>query len=135
LANRLILIPPASEPLLPLDWVETARNENAHLITGLHSRREMVAAMLELLEAHGGATPRASDDLTGDVHALGLCYLLVELLTRLMRNMSHVDELRLQKAAVGASEAALAGDDATAREHLREAFEALTEARERYYPV
>src|SRR6476646_399742 len=76
-----------------------------------------------------------SPDLAGDFMALGTCYLQMELLTRKMRHFSNLDEVHLQREAVGAAEAALAGDETTARNRLRSCCEVLMEARERFYPV
>ena len=82
----------------------------------------------------GGAVADESD-LTGDFLALGFAYLQIELLTRKMRHFSNLDEVHLQREAVAAAEAALAGDADTARTRLRACFEALAQARERFYPV
>lgn len=52
--------------------------------------------------------------------------------------MGHVDCLdgeNLAREALGAARAWCAGDHAAARNHLRGAFELLTQARERFYPV
>jgi alpha-mannosidase len=52
-----------------------------------------------------------------------------------MRYASQVDQVRFQASATSAAEAALAGEAATAREHLGQCYDALAESRKFYYPV
>ncbi|MCR4415150.1 MAG: hypothetical protein NUV77_22240, partial [Thermoguttaceae bacterium] len=73
--------------------------------------------------------------LAQDFLALGYCHLEVELLTRQLRYMSNLDEIRFRESLVAAAQAAVQRDDAGAREHLRGAFDRLIEAREYFYPV
>jgi alpha-mannosidase len=130
-ADRLFVIPAPSEPLLVAGWVSRAQDERACVVRKTRSRDEIVAAALAKLPD----APPVDSDLAGDFLALGLCYLLVELLTRQMRYMSNIDEIHLRNQAVAAATAACEGRDDEAREKLRTCFEVLTEARERFYPV
>ncbi|MFM8580099.1 MAG: hypothetical protein ACKOFW_01200, partial [Planctomycetaceae bacterium] len=74
-------------------------------------------------------------ELVADFHALGFCHLQIELLTRKMRNYGSLDEALLRREAVAAAEAALAHDHDAFRARLKECFEVLREARDRFYPV
>lgn len=132
LAGRLVVVPAVSESLLLAGWVSRASAEGAHVVRKLTRRDEIVAALLGAANRDAGAV---SAELAADFHALGLCYLLVELLTRQMRYMSNVDEVHLQNETVAGARAAVAHDEPDARRHLRNCFEVLTEARERFYPV
>ncbi len=49
--------------------------------------------------------------------------------------MSNIDEVHLQNEVLAAAQAAIANDQETARTHLRQCFDVLIEARERFYPV
>lgn len=130
--RRLLIVPTSAVGWLPCGWAErVAAETNSQVITGLSERR----AMLEQALAPLAGTYQVDSDLADDFLALGTCYLLIELLTRKMRNFGSLDEVHLQREAVAAAEAALAGDETTARSHLRACFEVLTEARERFYPV
>jgi alpha-mannosidase len=132
LAGRLIVVPEASESLLLAGWPARAKSEGAHLVRRLFDRRQIVAAALEPLDGgDGGVEPALADDFL----AFGTGYLLTELLTRQMRYMSNIDEVQLANELRAAATAALAHDGDQSREHLRHAFEVLTEARERFYPV
>ncbi len=132
LAGRLVVVPQPSEPLLLAGWAARAESSGACVIRKTHRRDEMLAKALAAVDGgDGGVDP----ELAADFLALGLCYLLVELLTRQMRYMSNVDEIHLKNEALAAARAALAGDAETARNRLRNCFDVLTEARERFYPV
>ncbi len=131
-AERLFVVPSASEPLLTSSWPTLAQDQGACVVRKLDSREAIVAAALADL----GADARdLGPEIVADFHALGLSYLHVELLTRQMRYMSHVDEPGLARASVAAAKATVAGDEESARSHLQAAFDILTEARQRFYPV
>lgn len=129
--NCLILVPPPSVDWVPHGWGERARREGSHVVTGVTERQELLQACLQPLEE----TPDVDPDLAADFIAFGLCYLHSELLTRHMRNFSHVDEVHLQREAVAAAKAAVQNDRVAAETHLRYCYEMLLETRERYYPV
>ncbi|HUY36826.1 MAG TPA: hypothetical protein VMV69_29170 [Pirellulales bacterium] len=132
LAGRLVVVPQASEALLLAGWASRAQTEGACVVRKLQRRAEIVSAALEHLD---GGPDQVDEGLAADFLALGLGYLLVELLTRQMRYMSHIDEIHLRNEAVAAARAAVAEQGDTARDHLRNCFDVLTEARERFYPV
>ena len=75
------------------------------------------------------------EELVADFLALGTCWLLIELLTRRMRQYGNIDEMRFFQRVQLAAKAAIADDKDTAATHLRGCFEMLLEARERFYPV
>lgn len=149
LENRLMLVPTAANDWIPGGWTDRARLEGAVVIDGLESREEIaVAALAPLLEqapeeqnaaeentSETTATPEIDADLVADFYALGLCWLQMELLTRHMHHFGSMDDINLEQEAVAAAQAALANDDEAAKRHLRNAFESLLEARERFYPV
>ncbi|MFQ5734065.1 MAG: hypothetical protein ACE5KM_19170 [Planctomycetaceae bacterium] len=136
LENRLVVIPKAAEEWLPGGWAGFARNQGATVVEGLKDRQEMLAAVLGPLESPSPAQGKEIDaDLVADFLALGTCYLQLELLTTHMHHFSNLDEAQLQREAVAAAEAAVAGDETGARAHLTNCFEAMQEARERFYPV
>src|SRR5262249_31019329 len=129
--KRLVLFPKSCESWVPPGWAERVAGEGCTVVRGLAERAAMLAAAL----APWGGEVADPFDLAGDFLALGFAYLEIELLTRKMRHFSNLDEVHLQREAVAAAEAALAGDAETARTRLSACFEALAEARERFYPV
>src|SRR5262245_46959447 len=129
--KRLILLPKSCESWVPGGWAEKVSGAGCTVVRGFSQRSEMLAAAL----APWGGSIADDHDLTGDFLALGFAYLEIELLTRKMRHFSNLDEVHLQREAVAAAEAALAGDAETARTRLAACFEALAQARERFYPV
>lgn len=128
--RRLIFLPTNCEGWIPSGWAERVASEGCTVVRGLSDRAEMAAAALAPLERSA-----CDPELAADFMALGFCYLQIELLTRKMRHFSNLDEVHLQREAVAAAEAALAGDHETARTRLKACFEMLVESRERFYPV
>lgn len=150
--ERLIIIPPTCDERVSPEWIDRARAEEGIVITGVSKRSELVAAVLEPLDrpepvasdAPEEATenaiapippPQVSAELVADFLALGSCHLQIELLTRRMHHFTNLDEAHLKREAIAAADAALDDDEAAARTHLRNCFEILLEARERFYPV
>ena len=88
-----------------------------------------------LRRLEGTATSEIDADLVADFFSLGTCWLLIELLTRKMRQFGNIDESRFFQKAQAGAKAALADDRETAETYLRACFEILLEARERFYPV
>ncbi|MCY2963824.1 MAG: hypothetical protein NT069_09295, partial [Planctomycetota bacterium] len=129
--KRLILVPTHCEGWLPGGWAERVVDEGCVVIRNLSDRAEILAQALAPL----GDIATVDADLAADFLALGFTHLQIELLTRKMRNFSSLDETHLRREAVAAAEAAVAGENDTARVHLKECFEILVEARERFYPV
>lgn len=137
--NRLIIAPECCHDWLPHGWAEQTRQAGGVVLENLSDREEMLTAALDPIrsdeqdEQDGQVTVDA--ELAADFLALGFCYLQTELLARHMRHFSNLDEVHLQREASAAAQAAVAGDDAIARNHLRSCFELLADSRERFYPV
>lgn len=129
--QRLIFVPTHCEGWIPSGWADRVAGEGCVIIRQLALRPQILAAALAPLDP----VPSVDPELIADFLALGFCHLQIELLTRKMRNFSNLDEVHLRREAVTAAEAAVAGDTETARTRLRECFQVLTEARERFYPV
>ncbi|MGC3970122.1 MAG: hypothetical protein QM775_23180 [Pirellulales bacterium] len=128
---RIIVVPQVCDALLLTGWPTRAKAEGAKLVRKMSKRADVVAACLAVLDKPS----TVPDDLVADFYALGTGYLLVELLTRQMRYMSNLDEVRFQTEAQDAARAAVENRLDDASQHLKNAFEALYEARERFYPV
>lgn len=131
-SGRLLVIPEASESLLQAGWADRVEGEGAVVVRKKRTRAEIVSQALAPL--NGRAQP-IDEGLAGSFHALGLCYLLVELLTRQMRYMSNVDEIHLRNETLAAATATIEGNSDIAEERLKNCFRTLTEARERFYPT
>ena len=129
--GRLILIPTGCDETATSEWMQAAQSAGSCVVRGQHERKEMVAAALALLPE----VPAIDEDLAADFLALGTTWLLVELLTRHMRNFGSMDEVRMKDEILAAARAAAAQDSELAKLHLKHAFELLLECRERFYPV
>ena len=159
--GQLIFVPTVCDDWLPHGWADEARQAGATVVSGLHDRQEMIAVALKVVEGDQDLTAPADSvaadegaedvsvvdveaslvpqpveaELVGDFLALGTCWLLIELLTRRMRQFGNIEESRFFQRVHSAAKAAVADDCETARTHLRACFEMLLEARERFYPV
>ncbi|WP_437194425.1 hypothetical protein [Planctomicrobium sp. SH527] len=129
--GSLVIIPTASDDMMPGGWITQARLAGAIVISEEHDRTEMMKRAVAPLKLEAPVDP----DLVADFMALGSCYLQLELLTRRMRNYSNFDELRMHVEAVAAAKAAVSNDREAAKKHLTNCFEMLLESRERFYPV
>ncbi|GIX04227.1 MAG: hypothetical protein KatS3mg114_0096 [Planctomycetaceae bacterium] len=129
-SSMTVVIPTASEGWLPHEWAEQARLSGARVVHAVQERRQLCEQLVP-----PGVNLLWDEEHVQDCCALGTCWLLLELLSRQMRNFGNIDELRLQNRAVAAAQAIVASDSPTAQAHLQAAFELLLEARERFYPV
>jgi alpha-mannosidase len=131
LTDVLVLIPPTSEETVPAGWIDDARLAGATVVVGVSDRVLLTRAVLEPL----GASGPIDDELVADFFALGLAKVMVEVLSRRMHHYESFDDGHLQREAIAAAEAAVAGNVEAARAHIKNCFDTLTEARERFYPV
>jgi alpha-mannosidase len=132
-AGAIVVVPTVAELDLSDDFKQRVAEANAHLISGIVNRNEIVSRALSTMETIAPAVTHPS--LVDDFYALGLAFLLTELLTRRMRYMSRIDETAFQEKVVAAATAASNDDTAGASESLTRAFEILMEARAHFYPV
>jgi alpha-mannosidase len=135
LEGRLLVVPPSSESWLPSDFVERT-SEALAVVRGHEDRPALVNQLLEAAQVPPlelNADTQA--DTVADFFALGFCRLMVELLTRVMRYTTTIDETRLQADSLAAIEAALAHDTIEQEACLRRAFDLLCESRRYFFPV
>lgn len=109
-------------------WIGSLCTAGSRFVRHVADRDAIVAAC-------GVAGPPCTMGLTADFHALGLAWLLGELLARRMRSATGLETNGFHESVVAAARAAVAGDDDVARSGLREAFGCLEASRSHYYPV
>ncbi|NDC53488.1 MAG: hypothetical protein EBZ74_04155, partial [Planctomycetia bacterium] len=132
-ATLLGIVPPACDERFAA-LLDMAGLAGSRFVRQVASRDGIVQAAAAALAGAGVAVAGAA--LPGaDFHALGLAWLLAELLARRMRSETGIDAAAFNAAVVAAAGAAVAGDEASAREGLRECFATLEATRSRYYPV
>jgi alpha-mannosidase len=137
LKEAVVLIPQQCKSLVPEHWIDEAREAGAILIDQFETFDDLLPQLLKLVEPD----PRFTSDepideqLVDDLFALGLGYLLIELLTRQLRYMSSLDDTQYDTTAICAAEAIMRRDGESARDRLQAGFDLLTEAREYFYPV
>ncbi|NMC20013.1 MAG: hypothetical protein GYA33_06280 [Thermogutta sp.] len=130
--NALIALPTVSETCLPASWMENLNPEKVILLRNFKDqpelRRQMEAAWPE-------PWPQFEESILQQFFALGFAHLQAELMTRQLRYMSNLDEIRFRESALKAAEAACCGEPDKVRSHLQRAFDLLSESREYFYPV
>jgi len=113
------------------EMIDAAGMAGSCWVRGVRGRKAIVEAALGEL---GTAAP-APMPLAEDFHALGLAWLLAELLARRMRSSTALAASDFADAVVAAARAATEGNEPAAREKLRECFGILDATRAQYYPV
>jgi alpha-mannosidase len=134
LGTRLVVLPRVCGQDLPGSWPDEARSRGSLLVEAgdRPCRDALVEQAVNLIGC--GMKPLPAGALA-DFYCLGLCHLLVELLTIQMRYSSLIDEELFSKHLLAAAEAALELDEETAREKLAVCFDALHQSRCHFYPV
>lgn len=112
--------------------VDASALDAAEWVRGISGREALVAAAAA---AAGAEAAAAAEPLAADFHALGLAWLLADLLARRMRSEMDLESTGFDDAVVEAARLAVAGDLDGARSQLRECFGALEASRGHYYPV
>jgi len=113
------------------ELIDTAGMAGSRWVRGVHGR----SAIVETAVAELGAAAPAAVPLADDFHALGLAWLLAELLARRMRSSTALGGSDFADAVLAAARAAMEGNEPLAREKLRECFGILEATRAQYYPV
>jgi alpha-mannosidase len=135
-AERLMILPTTSGCDLPSGYAVKVKQGGGILLRKLKTREELVAAALAALPVEDQTIEQVTQPvLVDEFYALGMAYLWTELLTRRMRYMSLLDEVRFQTDVAAAATASVRGDEATARSHLDGALDQLLQSRNHFYPV
>ncbi len=129
--RSIAIVPTNCESWLATGWADRVTAGGGLVIRGLSER----SALVSEIEQRLGEGRTVDPELAADFYALGHAWLQIELLTRKMRHFSNIDEVYLQREAVAAAEAALAGDRETMSARLTQCFETLLEQRQRFYAV
>ena len=154
-ANQLFVVPPICDGWMPHEWSERTREAGGFVISGASSREEYLTHVHTLLATELQKSDTTDQDLEEvsqrtesdsledgeqyvlqeDFLAFGICWLMIELLTRKMHYYSSLDDSSIERDTISAADASRAGDETATRTHLKAAFETLLESREHFYPV
>lgn len=135
-ADEARLVSAGARELLPSGHETQAADAGTVLVDGLFHREAQVVALRERL----GAMAEPPDDperkaLALDFLALGTLKWWLRDLTIAMGHADCLDVVSLTREVLAGARAWAAGDWPTASNRLRAAFEIMTQARERFYPV
>lgn len=130
-SGQLILVPDACRALLPSSWLQQAESSGARVIIGTGTRSQLLGLLMAALPSDSGRTAAPAE--ADGFYAAGLARLYLDMLTAYMSHTSTLDEDHLRKEVLAAAAAAMVADLVTRDDHLRAAFQLITEARERLY--
>lgn len=133
-ALEVRLIAAGSAGRLPPDFRVMAADVGAMVIEGENDRPAMVRQILGCIPEDGEAVPD-EDRVVEDFLALGAAWWWLRDLTTAMGHADSLDHESLRREVLHGARSWRSGDTATATNRLRAAFEMLTQARERFYPV
>ena len=131
-AQSVVIVPQDSLDWLGHDWQEKLESCRSLVISDCEQREDYLRAVETAFASSGSTVP---DEITRDFLALGTNHLLLMLLSRRMHHFGDPDSYLLETEAFAAAAAAVSGDTALAREHLRRCFECLQDCREQFYPL
>jgi hypothetical protein len=130
-SDQPILIPPCCESFLYEDWFKQQEENHTVLIRNLTNHDEILTKLFTCakIENHG-----FDAEYVTDFFALGTVYFLIDLLVRQMHYMSMLDDSQLTSQIFDSLKAYRKGEIETAKDHLRQAFEAICQSKEYFYP-
>ena len=131
LAGAIGIVPESVEERFAAH-VDASALDAAAWVRGVSGREAIASAAASV---SGQPPSAAADPLVADFHAVGLAWLLADLLARRMRSEIDLAAAGFDEAVVEAARAAVAGDLTLARSRLAECFGALEASRSHYYPV
>jgi alpha-mannosidase len=123
---------------LPSGYQTQAEDAGAILLEGGTDRLELVRQLCERLDLPGPVRDVEDEGLTtaaNDFLALGTAHWMLRDLTIAMGHADGLDAESLSREVLAGARAWSQGDHPAATNRLRAAFELLTQARERFYPV
>jgi alpha-mannosidase len=123
-----------AEERLPSGYRTGAEDFGAAVIDGETDRMTLARRILDRIEP-GGSLGDESDPLVLDFFALGTARWMLRDLTTAMGHLDCLDTASLARETLAGARAWQSGDRTAAQSRLRAAFELLTQARERFYPV
>jgi alpha-mannosidase len=131
-AGRFVAVPSVSSALISDETIARMAQEGGICLRVGVSRDDLLSQVLPKIDR---GEIFVDPELVADFHALGYCYLQIELLTRRMRYSSGLSQTNFAEILADAAQGALNSDGEAARAKLRSCFDQLTQEREHYYAV
>lgn len=138
LASSVAIVPAAFDHRFDVSSHEAVAHDQAQIVTSAvrHlSRVEEIAAEAAVVLGVRDRIEAVSESIVEDFYAVGLAWLLAELLSRRMRSQSMPDREEFAEELIAAARSAMEGDRDTAESHLDACHRHLETARAHYYPV
>ncbi len=129
------VVPQGAMPLLDEGHRMNAEAVGLPVIEGALNRLSLAAEILLRIDPQAPAPTDDADPLVLDFLALGSARWMLRDLTIAMGHVDCLDLDNLTREVLAGAKSWAAGDFATSKNRLRAAFELLTQARERFYPM
>jgi alpha-mannosidase len=133
--NEVRLLAAGTSERLPSGYRTQAADAGTILIEAGADRPGLVREILARIGLPAGAEERTEEAAALDYHALGTARWWIRDLTIAMGHADVLDAESLTREVLAGATAWESGDAPAATNRLRAAFELLTQARERFYPV
>ena len=128
--RHVIVVPPCAEYLVSKTWLKKSEEEGAVVVRDVADRDDILKILSKKLNLELN-----SDLATESFHAVGLCCLMEELLTRKLRYMSNLDTLSFKRRIVDAAVAHMASNEEEREKQLQKAFDLLASSKEYFFPT
>ncbi len=133
-SNAIVFIPTISVEQLPTGFADRLKEQESIAIRAMTCRDAINEKVLSAI----GLDPtesRITHELCQDFFALGYVYLQVQLMARMLRYTSYLDDVQFENLLVKAAKCFVEQDDAGAQDQLSKCFDLLCEERNRFYPM
>lgn len=134
-AREIRLVASGRRDLLPSGFLTQSADAGGTVLDAEPNRVSTVATLTEALGVGAEAPDAEAETLSRDFLALGTAWWMLNDLASAMGHVDALDRDAFSQETLRAAAAWTSGDSAAARNGLRAAFEKLTEAREKFYPV
>lgn len=128
------IVPSGAGDLLPSGYRTQCEDAGAVVIESGIDRGELIRLIRDRFE-DDTSTGASTDSTAADFLALGTAWWILRDLTTAMGHSQEIDRESLWRELAAGAHAWRVGDAPAAANRLRAAFEVLTQARERFYPV
>ncbi|GHT36540.1 hypothetical protein FACS189427_08350 [Planctomycetales bacterium] len=132
--SQPVCVPPCCESYLNDDWVQQQQNEGGLIVRELKDRCSITEKLFQLAGINEDSSG-FDDEYTANCRSLATAYFLTDLLVRQLHYMSMMDDSQCSGVLFDSIKAYREGNRDCAYDCLRQAFEAVCQSKEYFYPI
>ncbi|MCL2744858.1 MAG: hypothetical protein FWE67_13500, partial [Planctomycetaceae bacterium] len=136
--NKPVCVPPCSEANMQEEWFQRQEQEGGLIVRKLTDRNAVTQKLLQLAgidDSENNKNGGFDDEYTADCRSLATAYFLTDLLVRQLHYMSMMDDSQCSTNVFDSLKAYRSGNRDSAYSYLRQAFEAVCQSKEYFYPI